>query len=105
MINTEVKYSIEIIDKDLLIKVNDLMYEFKNKLLLEEVEAQISDKLETVVLNLETVKYINSMGLRFMLSLYKTANANNTKLVLENISEEIKQLIKITKLEEVLVSR
>ncbi len=51
---------------------------------------------KTVVLDLKSVGFMSSAGLRMMLLLYRHANAGNGKLALVGLSEQIKDTMAAT---------
>lgn len=53
---------------------------------------------KTVVLNLEKIVYMNSVGLGIIIDTYKNFKENNGKLVLCSLLPEIENLFEITKL-------
>lgn len=55
-----------------------------------------------VVLDLEQLSYLNSMGLGTIIKIYSKLKKNNCKLVLCCLNDNIKELFAITKLDKVL---
>jgi anti-anti-sigma factor len=55
-----------------------------------------------VVLDFKEVEYMSSAGLRALLTGQKTLKANNQSLTLVNVSEEIKEIIKMTGFDKIL---
>jgi len=71
----------------------------------KEVEQQllplVSQKESNLTLNLSGIKFVDSAGFETLLSLYKTAQINNSSLRLINVSEELIELIKLVELDHV----
>ncbi|MEM8778179.1 MAG: anti-sigma factor antagonist [Cyanobacteria bacterium P01_G01_bin.49] len=49
-----------------------------------------------IILNLSEVIYMSSAGLRVLLNLYKQAVAQESRLILVGLSEEVKDIMEIT---------
>ena len=50
----------------------------------------------TIVINMTQVNYMSSAGLRFLLSLYRQATAQNGKLILVGLSEDLQDTMAVT---------
>ncbi|MDR0914485.1 MAG: STAS domain-containing protein [Oscillospiraceae bacterium] len=60
------------------------------------------DESENVVLDFADLIYVSSAGLRVLLKAQKKADAINGSLVLQNISEEIKEVFDMTGFSDIL---
>lgn len=60
------------------------------------------DMLDEVVLNLSSVKNIDSIGVTFVISLYKTVIKDGLGFIIADASDNVKQLFKLMKLEDLL---
>lgn len=103
MNNTNLSYKIENRNNVLDIKVSNLMYEFENQIILDEINSAIDLTTKQIILDLKDARYINSMGLRFLISLLKTAKSKNITFTLKHVSQDVRQLFKITKLEKMFL--
>ncbi len=64
---------------------------------LEKLVAELlQDECSSVVVDCEKMSYISSSGLRAFLILQKGINAKSGKLVLRSMSDQIKEVFKIT---------
>ena len=80
----------------------NLLGEADSQPTLEFIQNQIGEGHKHFVLNLSLLKYVNSTGLSVLLTtLSKSRNAGGD-LVLINIPEQLRQLLQITKLNDVL---
>ena len=62
----------------------------------------IEEKLEKVLLNLEEVEYIDSLGLATLLFFDKGLKAASGKMIISNIIPKVGSIFKITKVDQVL---
>ena len=62
----------------------------------------IEEKLEKVLLNLEEVEYIDSLGLATLLFFDKGLKAAGGKMIISNIISKVGSIFKITKVDQVL---
>lgn len=62
------------------------------------IVSQLDSKL---TLDFTGIKFIDSSGFETLLSLYKVAKANNSDLILKNLSDELLELVNLVKLETV----
>lgn len=60
------------------------------------------DQLDEVVLNLDSVSNIDSIGVTFVISLYKSVTKDGLGFAIADASENVKQLFKLMKLEDLL---
>ncbi len=64
---------------------------------LEELVAELlQDECSSIVIDCEKMSYISSSGLRAFLILQKGINTKKGKLVLRSMSDQIKEVFKIT---------
>jgi len=81
------------------IKKLDILVADKIKGLLQEV----IDEGKPVILDLENILYIDSSGFGAIISLFNYSKNRNVKFILCNVSKANMDLVKITKLTEVLI--
>lgn len=82
-----------------VLEVHDLLYEFENKEILRAAISQIEKGFTNFVVDFSDMKYMNSVGLSFLIGLMKKLNAANGKLVLANVNNAIAKLLMITKVD------
>ncbi|CAG0953066.1 MAG: STAS domain-containing protein [Bacteroidetes bacterium] len=69
--------------------------------LINEIENALANGCNKFILNLEKLEYLNSTGLGVLISLYTKIRNHSGELILSNISEPVKKLILISKLNSV----
>jgi len=74
--------------------------EFKAKIVEFLEEDEESEDLDEVVLNLSEINNIDSMGVTFIVGLYKSIVKEGKSFRIEGSSDDIKQLFKLMKLDE-----
>lgn len=60
------------------------------------------DELDEVVLNLSSVQNIDSIGVTFVIGLYKSVVRDGLGFAIADASENVRQLFKLMKLEDLL---
>ncbi len=60
------------------------------------------DELDEVVLNLSSVENIDSIGVTFVIGLYKSVLKDGLGFAIADASENVRQLFKLMKLEDLL---
>ena len=67
------------------------------------MEKALEEKLYNIVLNMSQVEYISSVGIRVILKTYMDARKAGGKLEIEMPSESVRNVLKITALDEMLI--
>ena len=67
------------------------------------LEEALKEKRYNLVLNMSQVDYISSIGIRVILKTYMDTKKAGGKLEIENPSDSVRKILKITALEEMLV--
>ena len=67
------------------------------------LEKALEEKQFNIILNMSQVEYISSIGIRVILKAYMDANKAGGKLEIEMPSENVRNVLKITALEEMLI--
>ena len=62
----------------------------------EQLEPLMADASGTIVLDCTEMSYISSSGLRIFLSLRKAAASQGGKIIVKNISDDIRQVFMMT---------
>jgi len=62
----------------------------------QEIEPLLENADKEIVLDCEQLQYISSSGLRLFLTIRKAAAAKGGKVIIENISDEIKKVFMMT---------
>ena len=85
--------SFEIQEQSLLIFPSGRLDAFGSKQFQSELEAQLTEKIICVVIDMAGVNYLSSAGLRILLKEYKNINKIGGSLVLVNIQPYCKQVL------------
>ncbi|MGB3366273.1 MAG: STAS domain-containing protein [Acidaminobacteraceae bacterium] len=92
--NTENEIMNIILEEDL---IASKVLEFKEQIINEIDDSKGVNK---ILVNLEKTENIDSVGVTFIISLYKTANRDGKDFEVKGSSEDIKQLFKLMKLDD-----
>ena len=96
------KYSFTPIKGDILIiEVDNLLSGYDNNLLLREVERKIETGSNRFIINLSGIKYMNSLGLSFMIAVLTKSRNVGGETVICNVNSKIDQLLTIMKLKSI----
>ena len=97
-------YSIQRQEEIQVLSVDNLISEFENRQILEEVAGIIENGSNRFVIDLADLKFLNSAGLNFLISvLTKSRNAGGDT-VITNVSEDASKLLVLTKLKHVFTT-
>ncbi len=97
-------YSIQRQEEIQVLSVDNLISEFENRQILEEVADIIENGSNRFVIDLADLKFLNSAGLNFLISvLTKSRNAGGDT-VITNVSEDASKLLVLTKLKHVFTT-
>ena len=97
-------YSIQRQEEIQVLSVDNLISEFENRQILEEVIDIIENGSNRFVIDLADLKFLNSAGLNFLISvLTKSRNAGGDT-VITNVSEDASKLLVLTKLKHVFTT-
>ena len=88
--------SLNIVFKDDLLGSSDNKDIFRSA-----IDTVISEEYYECVINLEHVKYMDSSGLGILITLLTKFRNKGGEVVLENLSEQVKKLLIITKLNSI----
>ena len=97
-------YSIQKQEEIQVLSVDNLISEFENRQILEEVKDIIETGSNRFVIDLSELRFLNSAGLNFLISvLTKSRNAGGDT-VITNVSEDASKLLVLTKLKHVFTT-
>lgn len=97
-------YSIQRQEEIQVLSVDNLISEFENRQILEEVKDIIETGSNRFVIDLSKLRFLNSAGLNFLISvLTKSRNAGGDT-VITNVSEDASKLLVLTKLKHVFTT-
>ena len=82
-----------------ILQVDNLMYEHENNKILEEAKTYIDDELYRFIIDLSDIKFMSSMGLRFLLAMLTKSRNAGGETVLINVPEQVNKLLVMTKLQ------
>jgi anti-anti-sigma factor len=94
----------EIVDDRMVIYLEDDLVAPNVKGFNEHVDQYFEEDvdLDEVVLNLGSVKNIDSIGVTFVISLYKNVMKDGMGFIISDASDNVKQLFKLMKLDDLL---
>jgi anti-sigma B factor antagonist len=97
------KMDVELNGKTVVLTVNSSIVAVNVKSMIEFTKNALDDVLDydEILIDLSASEYIDSMGITFLIGLYKTVNQNGKKVILKGLSPTILNLFKIMKLEEI----
>ena len=72
------------------------------KLRNEITDSLNKDKILNIIINMKDNPYIDSSGITIIIQLLREVQAKEGKLLLSNLSDSIKQVVKIIKFEDIL---
>jgi anti-anti-sigma factor len=71
--------------------------------LLDKLEAALGKEQKKIVVNMHQVEYLSSIGIRVILKIYKQAEETGRKFNIENPSENVKNVLGMVALNEMMV--
>jgi anti-sigma B factor antagonist len=83
-----------------VVKVEDLYSEISNNEILSDVQSYIEKGFNKFVIDLSDLRFMNSVGLNFLLSMMKNSEKSGGELAVANANEQILGLLEITKLKQ-----
>lgn len=95
------KYVIQEHNNLQVLYIDNLMYETENQNLLNTLTELINEGKSNLVVNLNQVQFLNSTGLRFLISLLTKTRNSGGDTVLIHVSEQVKKLLVMTKLQSI----
>jgi anti-anti-sigma factor len=87
----------------LLFKIYNLLGEYANREILQVADMKIAEGFSNFVVDLKEVDFMNSVGLNCLISLWKKIEAQKGQMIVANSSAKVRQLLKMTKLNDLFV--
>lgn len=87
-----------------IIQVNNLNNVLENRAILEKVEALVLQGFHHFIIDFSKLSYMSSIGIGFIVAIYNKTNEKNGKTLLLKVPESVKELLVITKLNDVFDS-
>lgn len=84
-----------------VLTVDNLTYEYENQKALDQLFETIEIGNSNLVINLANIKFMNSMGLRFLIALLTKTRSKDGDTVLIAASEQVNKLLIMTKLNSI----
>ena len=89
-------------NQNLIISLSGRLDTITSPQLEEEINRNSFDEIETVTLNMRSLEYISSAGLRVILMLHKKLAGTNGKLRLINVNDMIMEIFTMTGMDSFL---
>ena len=74
------------------------------ELLQFKLEKVLNEGFDSIILNMEEIEYLSSIGIRIMLKAYKHACDNNLSFKIESPSEIVRNVLGMVALKQLLVT-
>lgn len=81
-----------------ILKIHDLLSEHANKEILKAAQQRIDAGQKRFVVDLSQVRYMNSVGLNFLITLRARSQEEGGDIAVANPSEKVMDLLNMTKL-------
>lgn len=78
-----------------------LIEEGSIKQMLSDIESQLAQVEGKLILNIEKLKHINSVGINFFIKTLTKARVNNGDMILNGAKGDVLTVLKISKMDEV----
>ena len=88
-----------------LLQVVDLLVEIDNRAILPDIQKQLPPRRPNVMVDIRHLDYVNSVGLSFLLSLYKSTQLVSGRMIILTTMPSVVDLIAMTKLDSILHHR
>ena len=84
-----------------ILSVDNLMFDYENRQLLDQVVDKINDGYKQFIIDLSLLEFTNSVGLSFLISVLTKSRNVGGETIVTNISPKIGQLLIMTKLNSI----
>lgn len=81
-----------------VVRVNSLLNELDNKVILQEVKTRMSKGCNEFIVDLSELDFMNSVGLNFLISMMTSSKEIGAYFAVANANEQVINLLEITKL-------
>ena len=96
------KFKSRVVEKAVVISISgDIISLYDSKELIETVEKALQENNRNIVFYLDKVNYINSAGINVLITVLTSVRNRGGELVLSSISDKVKSLLIITKLNSI----
>lgn len=96
------KFKSRVVEKAVVISISgDIISLYDSKELIETVEKALQENNRNIVFDLDKVNYINSAGINVLITALTSVRNKGGELVLSSISDKVKSLLIITKLNSI----
>ncbi|MCB0505595.1 MAG: STAS domain-containing protein [Cyclobacteriaceae bacterium] len=96
------KFKSRVVEKAVVISISgDIISLYDSKELIETVEKALQENNRNIVFDLDKVNYINSAGINVLITVLTSVRNRGGELVLSSISDKVKSLLIITKLNSI----
>ena len=92
-------YSFSTNDSIQILQVDDLLNPLENQKIIKEIEQLIEDGSSNFIIDLSPMKFMNSNGLTFLISILTRARSVGGEVIIANLNENIKKILLITRLQ------
>jgi anti-anti-sigma factor len=99
---SSLKWTTEQVDGVTVVRLTGRLDTVGSPLLDQQIQKLRSEGAKLLVLNLDLVDYLSSAGMRTILSAAKHAQANQGRLILSNVQEQVKDLIHMAGFDTIL---
>jgi len=86
-----------------ILKVKDLLSEYANNEILKAAQQRIDQGHSRFVVDLSQIRYMNSVGLNFLITLRARSQEEGGEIAVANPSEKVLDLLEMTKLKPIFL--
>jgi len=98
----QTQYDISIVDSILVVTLEGKILEDSFlKPILGEIDEKIKDVAGKVIINIEKLDYINSVGINFFIKTLTKARVNNGDLIISGAKGSVLTIVQVSKMNEV----
>lgn len=96
------KFKSKLVGKVVVVTIaGDITSLNESKELIQAVEEKITDDIRNIIFDMSEVNYVNSAGINVLITALTSVRNKEGELVLASISEKVKSLLIITKLNSI----
>ena len=98
------KYTFTPHDNILVLNVDNLLMAYENTRLLRDTESKIEEGHHHYIIDLNTIQYMNSVGLSFMIAVLTKSRNVGGETIITGVSPKIDELLAVTKLKSIFTT-